>query len=171
MAIMRYSELTFWFNPEAVRIGSEIVAKEFGKLHKNVIRDIRNLAQTVKKVQEEEAEIDGLKSEPIKYFIESTYLDERNREKVEYMMTRDGFLLLVMGWGDKKSVGIKMKFLRAFETLLQEWRKAHNRALKAEARMLSMREAADRHKPRNIKYDGPETLSDQIERLAKHVGG
>ena len=168
MAIMRYGELTFWFNPEAVRIGSEVVAKEFGKRHTHVIRDIRNLAETVRKVQEEEEELNQPKSGPIKYFIKSTYLDSRNREKVEYMMTRDGFLLLVMGWGDKKSVGIKMKFLRAFETLLQEWQKAHNRALKAEARILTMREACERNKPDHLGYDEPETLVDQLDRLAKH---
>ena len=168
MAIMRYGEWEFWLNPEAVRIGSRTVAEEFGKKHHNVTRDIHKLAKTVRKVQEEEAGVNQIKSESVKYFIESTYLDAKQEERTEYMMTRDGFLLLVMGWGDKKSVGIKMKFLRAFETLLQEWQKAHNRALKAEARILTMREACERNKPDHLGYDEPETLVDQLNRLAKH---
>ena len=61
------------------------VAESFGKNHRDVLRDIRQLL---------EPDEDGFGE---RNFALSSYLSEQNKELPMYIMTRDGFTLLVMG--------------------------------------------------------------------------
>jgi anti-repressor protein len=93
----------------AVLVSSRQVAEKFGKDHKNVLRDVKELLLSIG------AEKDVLKSEPI--FIESTYPDGYSRPQPEYLMTRDGFILLAMGFTGADAVKWKIKFIQAFNAM------------------------------------------------------
>ena len=83
------------------------VAKHFKDgLHKIVRRDIRKLIEQVK---------DGYKSVPM--FQESTYTDKYGREQPMYLMNRDGFTLLVMGYEGKEAMQFKLKYIEAFNAM------------------------------------------------------
>lgn len=84
---------------------SLIVADAFGKLHKNVLRDISNL--------ECSPEFTGLNFEP------SSYLDPTGRALPMYNLTRDGFTILAMGFTGKEAMQWKEKFIAAFNAMEQ----------------------------------------------------
>jgi Rha family phage regulatory protein len=67
-----------------VMVSSLQVAEHFGKRHDNILRDIKRL---------EIPEDFNLRN-----FAEIVYEDNRGRKQPMYLMTRDGFTLLVMGF-------------------------------------------------------------------------
>jgi Rha family phage regulatory protein len=73
------------------------VGDDFRRRHDNILRDIRELIEKVERSEERTGKISRLKSEPPN-FIESTYIDSRNKEYPEYLLPKDGFTLLVMGF-------------------------------------------------------------------------
>ena len=80
------------------RVDSLFVADYFGKNHKEVVRDIRRIT----------AEDSGLSLDFNKRnFALINYRDSRNRIQPAYAMTRDGFVMLVMGYTGKKGNGDK----------------------------------------------------------------
>lgn len=90
-------------------VSSRKVADIFGKRHDNVMRDI----ETIKK--------DALKIEETGYadilFIESTYKDSQNRKQPEFLMNRDAFSILAMGFTGKKALQWKIKYISAFNEM------------------------------------------------------
>ena len=88
---------------------SRIVAEKFGKQHKHVIRDIETIIEQM---------ASGRQSPNLgsaKLFIKTTYqAEEGGRKYPEYLMTRDGFALLAMGFTGKKALQFKLKFIDAF---------------------------------------------------------
>lgn len=84
---------------------SREVAKHFGKDHKHVLDSVRNLA----------AENSATK----KMFLESTY-ENRGKQYPEYLMTRDGFSLLVMGFTGKSALEWKLKYITAFNKMEEQ---------------------------------------------------
>ena len=70
-------------------VSSRKVAEVFEKEHYNVIRDIKALDCGT--------EFNALNFEAI------SYIDSMNREKPEYLMTRDGFSVLTMGFTGAKA--------------------------------------------------------------------
>ncbi len=79
----------------------------FGIRHDHVLRDIRELIERVDRSNERTGVFNLLKSEEIN-FIESTYRDSKNREYPEYLLTKDGFTLLVMGYDDDDAMDFKL---------------------------------------------------------------
>lgn len=94
------------------------VADRFGKAHKNVIRDIENLMNSI--------EVNRLKTEPIiekEYFMPDFYIDKRNREQKRYKLTRDGFSLLVMGFTGPAALHWKLLYIEAFNKMEAQLRR------------------------------------------------
>ncbi|WP_337544768.1 Rha family transcriptional regulator [Megasphaera sp.] len=87
---------------------SRQVAEHFEKQHQHVIRDIENL---VNKAEEKDASKIG------RMFFETTMPDAYGRMKRVYLMNRDGFSLLVMGFTGAKALEWKLKFLEAFNAM------------------------------------------------------
>lgn len=87
-----------------------LVAEKFGKEHRNVIKSIRNLT----------AENLAVKN----MFVETTYLNERNQYQPMYVMNRDGFTLLAMGFTGQKALQFKLDYISAFNKMEQTiiWR-------------------------------------------------
>lgn len=50
-------------------------------------------------------------------FIKSTYVSSRGRKEIEYLMDRDGFSLLVMGFNGKTALEWKLKYIEAFNRM------------------------------------------------------
>lgn len=98
------NDLVFTRRNEAVT-DSLTVAEFFKKRHDLVLRAIDELVVNLRK----NAEID--------LFKESTYKDEKGRTYRKYIMTRDGFSLLAMGFTGKKALQWKLKYIEAFNKM------------------------------------------------------
>lgn len=89
---------------------SKLVAEVFGKEHRNVVRDIKNL-------------IEGgvLKNEQTPMFEETTYVNEQNKQSYPmFVMNQDGFTLLAMGFNGKKAMEFKLKYIEAFNAMKRQ---------------------------------------------------
>lgn len=85
---------------------SRAVAEIFKKQHFNVLRDIEALL----------VNLGDLKIE-LSYFIKSTYKSEQNKKLPEYLLTRDGFTLLAMGFNGKKALQFKIAYINRFNEM------------------------------------------------------
>lgn len=97
-------------NKEEVTVVTSLdVAETFGKRHDNVLKSIRDLECS------EEFRLLNFK--------ESEYLNEQNHRQPMFLITRDGFTLLVMGYTGEKAMKFKEAYIKQFnhmEKLLQE---------------------------------------------------
>ena len=106
-------KLVFIQNDQALTTSLK-VAETFDKNHAHVMRDIRDLISQVGN----ESKI-GL----VKMFEESSYTDKKGESRPMYLMNRDGFTLLAMGFTGKKALKFKLDYINAFnkmETKLKE---------------------------------------------------
>ncbi len=97
-------------------ISSRTVHKVFDKEHKHVLRDIRELIERVEQSDERVGGSDAPKSGGI-YFYQSTYRDNRNREYPEYLLTKNGFTLLVMGYDDDDTMDFKLTYIGRYNEM------------------------------------------------------
>lgn len=97
-------------------VSSRQVAKDFGKDHAKILRSIEGYI----------SENPILASQS--YFIESNYkTNGNNRTYKEYLLTRDGFSLLVMGFTGVKALEWKLKYIEAFNNMKQQLNKISDR--------------------------------------------
>lgn len=82
-----------------------IIAEHFGRNHKDVMRDIRLLMADC------EEDFNERNFAPIKY------IDSRGREKPMYSLTRDGFMLLSMGFTGANATRLKIAFIEEFNRM------------------------------------------------------
>ena len=87
-----------------IKISSRIIAEETGKLHKDVMRDIRNLIENFNQrktalVENDQTEIDHSHKIMVDYTFElSEYKDKKGEMRTEYLLTKKQLLLLVSGY-------------------------------------------------------------------------
>ncbi len=96
---------------ETTVVSSLDVAETFEKEHRRVLQDIREL-----KCSEEF----GLHN-----FVQSYYVNSQNKNQPMYLITRDGFTLLAMGYSGEKAMRFKESYIKQFnamEKTLQEKR-------------------------------------------------
>ena len=86
-------------------VTSRQIAEDFGKQHQHVTQAIENLI----------SENSLLKS----MMMESEYTTERGRKYKEYLLTKDGFSLLVMGFTGSRALEWKLKYIEAFNKMEQ----------------------------------------------------
>jgi Rha family phage regulatory protein len=79
---------------------SRKIASKFGKEHKNVLRSIETL--------ECSNEFNQLNFEPV------DYMDAKGEKRPEYLITRDGFSFLIMGFTGREAAKFKEEFINAF---------------------------------------------------------
>lgn len=100
------NDLVFMKNEEAVT-DSLIVAELFEKRHADVIRAIENLEEGIRK-----------NGDTPRLFQKTWYKHPQNGERYsKYIMNRDGFSLLVMGFTGKKALAWKLKYIEAFNAM------------------------------------------------------
>lgn len=91
-------------NKEEVTVVTSLdVAETFGKEHKNVLRDIREL----------ECSDDFRRLN----FEQSEYMNGQNHKQPMYYMTRDGFTILVMGYTGDKAMKFKEAYIKQFNAM------------------------------------------------------
>lgn len=90
-------------------VSSRVVAKDFDKQHSHVLRDIENIISNM---------VDEFGNPKLdrQMFIESTY-ENRGKQYKEYLLTRDGFSLLVMGFTGKEALQWKLQYIEAFNRM------------------------------------------------------
>lgn len=93
------------------------VSKFFEKRHGNVVRDI---AQIVSNSPEKFSRLN---------FELASYLDEQAKNRPMYIIYRDGFMLLVMGYTGKKALAIKLAYIEAFNAMEEELARKNRPAL------------------------------------------
>ena len=99
------NELVFTRKNEAVT-DSLTVAEYFHKEHRNVLRNIDKLVEGIPK------------NEQTPLFKEVTYVEEQNGQTYrKYIMTRDGFSLLAMGFTGKKALQWKLRYIEEFNKM------------------------------------------------------
>lgn len=81
------------------------VAKKFGKRHADVIRTIENLMKN-----------DSTQN-CVQCFKQVFYKDESGKKNKKYLMNRDGFTFLVMGFTGKKANEWKWQYIKAFNQM------------------------------------------------------
>lgn len=97
------NELVFKGANNQVLTNSLLVAEKFGKSHKNVIQVIKELITSAEK--------------SANLFVESEYPDTYGRMQPMYVMNRDGFTLLVMGFTGDKALQFKLDYIEAFNKM------------------------------------------------------
>ena len=91
-------------------VDSLFVAATFEKQHYNVLRDIGRIT----------ASNSGLSPEFIALNFEgNTYRDARGRKLPRYLLTRDGFTMLVMGYTGSKAMHFKELYIQRFNEMEQ----------------------------------------------------
>lgn len=100
-------ELVFKGESNQVLTNSLLVAEKFGKEHQHVLRDVRNLINGgVSKIGDTPA------------FAEVTYIHPQNGQQYPmYVMNRDGFTLLAMGFTGEKALQFKLEYINAFNKM------------------------------------------------------
>jgi anti-repressor protein len=87
-------------------VSSRQITESFEKRHDHVLRDIDTLKKDVPNFGE--------------MFFETTEADAYGRNQRIYLMSRDGFALLAMGFTGKKALEWKVKYIEAFNKMEKE---------------------------------------------------
>jgi Rha family phage regulatory protein len=95
-----------------------MVAKQFGKRHGAVLRDIR-------KLMEESGKEFSLSNFKLEHDINEL---ANGKPEPFYVMTFDGTFLLVMGYTGKSACKMKLEYLRMFNEMLVECCNLHSQA-------------------------------------------
>ena len=89
-----------------VVVSSRQVAEKFGKEHRNVLASIKEIISAEKSA--------------LTFYQENTYKAGTGKSYPEYLMNRDGFTLLAMGFTGKDALQWKMKYIAAFNDMEQK---------------------------------------------------
>lgn len=89
------------------------VAKFFGKRHTDVLRDVNNFSANC---PEEFSQ---------RNFASAEYSDEQGKPRPMFILYRDGFMLLVMGYTGKKALAMKLAYIEAFNRMEAELAEQH----------------------------------------------
>lgn len=100
--VIKMNKVTIKYENNQALVTSLQVAKDFGKEHKNVLRDIESLKDVLNFEQ---------------MFNQTNIPDSYGRDRKAYLINRDGFTLLAMGFTGKDALEWKLKYIRAFNEM------------------------------------------------------
>lgn len=103
-------------------VTSREVSRYFNKRHDAVLRDIAAITSNCPE------------SFSAHNFVGASYLDEQAKNRPMYIIHRDGFMLLVMGYTGKKALALKLAYIEAFNRMEAELAKRNRPALPAAPR-------------------------------------
>lgn len=98
-------------NEEKLITTSRKIAETFEKRHSDVLRDIETL-QCSKEFTE-------------RNFALSSYKDKSGKSNKEYIVTKDGFTMLCMGYTGEKAMIFKERYIEAFNAMEKELRRIY----------------------------------------------
>lgn len=97
------NEIVFQGSEGQPLTNSVLVAEKFGKRHYHVMDTIKNLLDSHEKSGQ--------------FFVSATYIDNSGKENPMYIMSRDGFTLLAMGFTGQKALQFKLDYIEAFNNM------------------------------------------------------
>jgi len=131
------------------RVDSRKIAETFGKQHSHVMRDIRNLFNS------------GMSEEfRQSNFGQSNYLNEQGHRQPCYHLTRDGFVMLVMGYTGEKAMRFKEAYINRFNEMEEHIRMLQS--LRDQNPLLTEAIKATRENPKPYDYSNE---ADMINRI------
>lgn len=103
------------------------VAETFEKRHADVLRDIKNLSCSTVSNQRNFAPVENnaaLSVDTLADFFKdnfkrTSYTDKKGEKRPMYLMTKDGFTLLTMGFTGEKAMRFKIAFIKRFNEMEQ----------------------------------------------------
>lgn len=97
------NEIILTTQNDEIWASSREVAEKFEKQNKHV-------NETIRKLMVENSTVKNM-------FRENEYVSSRGRKETEFLMNRDGFSLLVMGFTGEKALTWKLKYIEAFNEM------------------------------------------------------
>ena len=101
------NELVFLKSNQAITTSLK-VAEYFEKRHDTVLRAIEIAQSNLHKIADVE-----------KAIIPTTYVDAKGEKRPMYLLNRDGFMFVVMGFTGEKAAQLKWDYIRAFNAMEQ----------------------------------------------------
>ena len=145
-------------NDQAVT-SSLLIAVKFSKEHKNVMQSIRNLIGGT-------AENSAI----AEMFSESTYLNEQNKEQPMFLMNRDGFTLLAMGFTGKKAMQFKLEYIKAFNSMEAQIKASQKPKSQLEILQMSINQLVEQeHRLSSVERDVAETKKEIAEMKQERI--
>ena len=145
-------------NDKAVT-SSLLIAEKFGKEHKNVMQSIRNLIGGT-------AENSAI----AEMFSESTYFNEQNKEQPMFLMNRDGFTLLAMGFTGKKAMQFKLEYIKAFNSMEAQIKASQKPKSQLEILQMSINHLVEQeHRLSSVERDVAETKKEIAEMKQERI--
>ena len=117
------NDLVFKGQNDQVITTSLKVAEVFGKRHNDVLKSIRNLTS-------------AQNCAVLKMFETSSYVSEQGKEQPMFIMNRDGFTLLAMGFNGEKALDFKVEYINAFNKMEAELKSQQTKQLSAAESLL-----------------------------------
>lgn len=133
------------------RVDSRKIADAFEKQHYNVLRDIERLTESNSGLSEEFRKLN---------FEVSKYVTEQGHKAKCYLLTRDGFTMLVMGYTGEKAMRFKEQYIKLFNEM--EQRILTIQSLRDQHPMLTEAIKATRQDPKPWDYSNE---ADMINRI------
>lgn len=145
-------------NDQAVT-SSLLIAEKFGKEHKNVMQSIRNLIG-----------VTAENSAIAEMFSESRYLNEQNKEQPMFLMNRDGFTLLAMGFTGKKAMQFKLEYIKAFNSMEAQIKASQKPKSQLEILQMSINQLVEQeHRLSSVERDVAEAKKEIAEMKQERV--
>ena len=133
------------------------IAEHFGKEHFHVMRDIRAIL---------EADEDGFGASN---FGLSSYLTEQNKEMPMYVMSKDGFVLLVMGYNGPEAMRMKKTYIARFNEMEEQLRSSSPALPNFADPVEAARAWADKEEQRRLEEQAKLALAAKVEQDAPKV--
>lgn len=145
-------------NDQAVT-SSLLVAEKFGKEHKHVLDSIRKLIEGCAEIS----------ADPM--FEETTYVNEQNGQVYPmFLMNRDGFSLLVMGFNGKKAMQFKLDYINEFNKMEKMIRDSIKPKSLLEILQMSINQLVEQeHRLSSVERDVAETKKEIAEMKQERI--
>lgn len=150
------NEIVFRGTNDQAMTSSLLVAKEFGKVHAKVMRDIEKLNCS------EEFRLAN--------FGNSSFKNEQGKEFPMFTMTKDGFSFLVMGYTGKKAAQFKEAYINAFNKMEEEIRSSVKPKSQLEILQMSINQLIEQeHRLSSVERDVAETKKEIAEMKQERI--
>lgn len=138
-----------------VVVSSRDVARNFDKEHGKVIRSIEAIIEGIAK-----------NGDTKKMFVKNEFINEQNGQQyIEYLMNRDGWTLLVMGFTGQKALEWKLKYIAAFNAMEKQLAGKHTkRPTKMQRQQLDNATKAERRRTAELWLKFGDMTSNQIHK-------